>query len=213
VDLAPLPGPFPDRDLFRLRQEPRSSYEIVIDATAGEIGAGAGPLLDRVAADGSTVLQSSAAVGAGPSRSLRFENAAPGAVTDQLVRVRSAGCGTDCTPADRYRVRAYETTVFASRFNNSGTQVTVLLLQNASSDAVSGHVWLWDAGGALAGEQVVTIPPHGAQALNLATLAPGTGGSVTVSHDGAYGTLVGKAVALEPSTGYTFDTPLTPRGR
>jgi hypothetical protein len=32
---------------------------------------------------------------------------------------------------------------------------------------------------------------------------------VTVLHDGAYGALVGKSVALEPATGFSFDTPLT----
>jgi hypothetical protein len=36
---------------------------------------------------------------------------------------------------------------------------------------------------------------------------------MTVAHDGAYGALAGKAVALEPATGFTFDTPLVPRPR
>jgi hypothetical protein len=110
-------------------------------------------------------------------------------------------------------VRAYETTLPGNRFNNSGTQVTILLLQNASTSPVSGHVWLWDVSGAPAGQQPFTIPPRGTHVLNLVTLAPGAAGSVTVSHDGAYGTLVGKTVALELSTGFSFDTPLTPRAR
>jgi hypothetical protein len=36
---------------------------------------------------------------------------------------------------------------------------------------------------------------------------------VTVTHDGRYGSLVGKAVAIEPSSGFSFDTPLTIRPR
>ena len=33
----------------------------------------------------------------------------------------------------------------------------------------------------------------------------------TVTHDGPYGGLAGKAVALEPASGFSFDTPLEPR--
>jgi len=36
---------------------------------------------------------------------------------------------------------------------------------------------------------------------------------VTVTHDGGYGGLVGKAVSLEPGTGFTFDTLMLPRAR
>jgi hypothetical protein len=32
-------------------------------------------------------------------------------------------------------------------------------------------------------------------------------------NNGPYGSLTGKAVALEPATGFSFDTPLTPRAR
>ena len=36
---------------------------------------------------------------------------------------------------------------------------------------------------------------------------------MTLSHDGRYGELVGKAVALEPATGFSFDSPLETRPR
>jgi hypothetical protein len=41
----------------------------------------------------------------------------------------------------------------------------------------------------------------------------GQAGSIRVAHDGRYGDLTGKAVALEPATGFTFDTPVVPRPR
>jgi hypothetical protein len=41
----------------------------------------------------------------------------------------------------------------------------------------------------------------------------GQSGSITVSHAGGYGALAGKAVSLEPATGYSFDTPLVSRPR
>ena len=37
------------------------------------------------------------------------------------------------------------------------------------------------------------------------------GGSITIAHGGRYGSLAGKAVSLEVSTGYAFDTPMEPR--
>ena len=33
-------------------------------------------------------------------------------------------------------------------------------------------------------------------------------GTITITHDGRYGDLQGKGVALEPSTGFSFDTPM-----
>jgi hypothetical protein len=52
-------------------------------------------------------------------------------------------------------------------------------------------------------------------ALNTSALpgAAGVHGAITISHDGGYGQLAGKAVALEPATGFTFETALVPRPR
>jgi len=201
-------------DLFGFRQEPRSSYEVVVDGTTGDIGSGgSGPALDLVAADGVSVVASSTAAGAGPSRSLGFENAAAGAVVDQSVRVQSQGCTTDCTAEDRYRLRAWDTTLSGGRFNNSATQVTLLVLQNTTGATVTGNVWLSDSAGALAGSVPFTIAARGSLALNTSTVAPGVGGTLTVSHVAPHGALVGKTVAVEPATGFTFDTPLLPRPR
>ena len=41
----------------------------------------------------------------------------------------------------------------------------------------------------------------------------GASGAMTVAHDGGYGGLVGKAVALEPATGFSFDSPMVPVAR
>jgi hypothetical protein len=53
----------------------------------------------------------------------------------------------------------------------------------------------------------------GAKALgvvNSSTIPALTGlsGSVTVTHDGTFGGLAGKAVALEPATGFSCDAPM-----
>ena len=63
--------------------------------------------------------------------------------------------------------------------------------------------------------QAVTLGPRTSLLLNTAIVPglDGLAGSITVSHDGGYGVLAGKAVSLEPATGYSFDSPLVSRPR
>lgn len=214
ADLAAA-GPLPDIDLYRIRQEPHASYEVIVDAASGDVGAGAGPALQRVGPDGATVLQPSLPVGAGPARSLRWANTATAAVADQLVRVSSAACGTDCGPDDVYRLRAYETTGTIPRFNNSASQVTVVVIQNTGPEPVDGRLYFWSPAGALLHQQTIALAPRALFSLNTSGVAAlsGTSGSITLASDAPYGTLAGKAVALEPATGYSFDSVMAPRLR
>ena len=212
-DLEVLPGPSGDEDWYRIGQEARSSYEVVVDSTSGDIGAGSGPVVQRLGSDGVVVLQDSVPIGTSSSRSLRWENASAGDVGDQYIRVRSGGCTTTCGSHDVYRIRAYDTTYAMPRFNNSGSQITVLVLQNPASDTVSGTLWFWSGSGALLASSPFTLGGRASLTLSTTSLPglSGQSGSVTVSNDGGYGELVGKGVALEPSTGFTFDTPMSPR--
>ncbi|HET9316806.1 MAG TPA: DUF11 domain-containing protein, partial [Vicinamibacteria bacterium] len=141
ADLAAVGGQA-DVDLYRIRQQPHSSYEVALDAGSGDFGA-SGARLDRVTSDGTTVLQTSGPVGTGAARSLRFRNDTSSPIDDQLVRVTSPSCGTGCGADDAYRLRAWETTVSIPRFNNSSTQVTVVLLQNSGATAITGRVYFW----------------------------------------------------------------------
>jgi len=210
-DLGSLPGP--DEDWYRLNQAPRSSYEVVVDGTSGDIGVGSGPHVQRIGPDGTTVLQDSAAIGVGPSRSLRWRNASSSEVPGEYIRVSSASCTTNCGPDDVYRIRAYETTYSIPRYNDSGSQVTVLSVHNSSSGPVAGDAYFWDVTGALLATQALSLAPRSTLVLNTSTIPglSGTSGSVTVANDGRYGDLTGKTVSLEPSTGFSFDTPLLAR--
>ena len=125
--------------------------------------------------------------------------------------VCAAACGSD----DVYRIRAFETTYSIPRFNNVGSQVTVLLLQNPAGYAVTGNVWFWSAAGTLLGSRAFNLPARQTLVLNTATVpgVAGQGGTITVSHDARYGDLAGKTVALEPSTGFSFDSPMSARTR
>jgi hypothetical protein len=208
-------GGVADEDFYRIRQQPHASYEVVVDGTSGDIGSGAGPALDRLDSDATTVLQSSVAAGAGGSRSLRWMNTT-GAIEDgQFVRVRSQGCTTNCGAEDVYRIRAWDTTLAGLRFNNSATQVTVVLVQNTSPQPVAGRIAFWSGGGALLHEQPFTLAARALLSLGTATLPAlqGQSGTLIVSHDGSYGAVVGKVVAVEPATGFTFDSPMRPRPR
>jgi hypothetical protein len=210
-DLGALPGPAPDQDWYRIGQKAFASYEVTVDATSGDIGAGV--LLERIAADGSTVMQTAVPVTAGLnySQSLRWTNATALPIDDQYVRVMSNGCTTDCGPDDVYRLRAFETTQSIPRFNNAGSQVTVLLLQNPSGYQIAGTIYFWSTAGALAGQQPFSLPAKNTLVLNTATVVPGVGGAITIANDGRYGDLAGKTVALEPATGFSFDSPMVPR--
>jgi len=198
-------------DLYRIGQKPYASYEVVVDGTSGDI---VPVTLERLADDNVAVLQSASPVAVGDTMSLAWENTTALTVTNQHVRVDGA-CATPCGADDVYRIRAFETTYSIPRFNNSGTQVTVLLLQNPAGYTIHGHAWFWKTSGALLGGHPFTLAPKQTLVLNTATVAgvAAQGGTITVSHDGRYGDLAGKTVALEPSTGFSFDSPLTARPR
>jgi len=206
-------GGLADADEYVVSQKPYSSYEAVVDSTSGDIG----PTLqmDRVVAGTTTSLQTSVPIGVGFSRSLRFMNTTAAEDNTQAIRVASGQCGTDCGPDDVYFIRGYETTYSVPRFNNSGTQVTVLLLQNPTNYAIGGNIYFWDTTGALIATQAFTLAAKNLQVLNTATVpgANGVGGAVTIAHDGRYGDLSAKTVALEPATGFSFDSPALPRIR
>jgi hypothetical protein len=200
-------GTQPDQDWYAVGQKPFSSYEAVADATSGDIT----PLnLDRVD-NGGAVLQASVAVGVGYTRSLRWANDTANEVNGEFIRVTSGGCQTNCGPEDVYRIRFTETTYSVPRFNNAGTQVTVLLLQNPTNYTIAGTVYFWNTAGAPVGNFPFSLAGKSLQVLNTSTVAPGIGGAVTLSHNGRYGDLSGKTVALEPATGFSFDSPMLPR--
>jgi hypothetical protein len=201
--------------LFVLSQPAWSSWEIVLDEASGDLGAGAGgPALERLAPDLSTVLQASASAGAGFARSLRWQNSA-GQPHGEYVRVRATGCTTTCGPDDTYRVRAYETTVRVPRFNAAAGQATSLVIQNLGTQTVAATAFFWRADGMLLASQSFTVGPRALHVLGAGSVpgVAGASGSVTITHDGRHGDLVGKSVSIDPGPGFAFDTPFVTRPR
>jgi len=200
-------GGAPDR--YRMGQQPLSSYEVVVDVLAGT----AALQLDRLDASGTTVIQSGVAVTPtiDMSQSLRWENTSASVVDTHRVRVSNSTCPGSCTTNDVYRIRAYETTLAIPRFNQSGTQVSVVILQNPTTASISGHVYFWSATGTLLNGTglAFNLGPREALIQNAGSVpgVSGTAGTVTIAHNGRYGDLACKVVALEPATGFSFDSP------
>jgi len=128
------------------------------------------------------------------------------------VRIHGATCGTSCNGLDRYRARFYDTTYTVPRFNNSGTQTTLLVVQNASPHPCNVAMHFFDGAGALlATSQAGTLSRRQSFVANTSVSAPNQSGTIRVVHTCGYGGLTGKAVSIEPATGFTFDTALLHR--
>jgi len=145
-DLAARPGPLADIDWSRVPQEAYSSYEVTIDGVTSQIQK---IELTRFDASGTTLLQTAVApsVVGGTSRVLEWMNGSTPAFT--TIRVQGAACDAACGKDAAYRIRAVETTIAVPRFNNSSTQVTVLLIQNTRPTARWATVYFWNSTGAL----------------------------------------------------------------
>jgi hypothetical protein len=212
-------GGVADEDWFRISVPAHSSFEVVVDGVASTIGSDVDQFLTLVHADASLAQLSIPLLPGKGGRSLTYENGSAADYVGKFARVRSQGCSTGCGAEAVYSIRGYDTTDAIPRFNNAGTQVTVLILQSAAvtspATVVTGDIWFWDESGGLLASQAFALPRWGLLVLNTATVSAlaGQRGSITISHLGGYGQLAGKGVAVEPATGFTFDTPLVHRPR
>jgi hypothetical protein len=207
-DLADLAGGGGDRDWYFVPVAPFSSYEVLVDGQTGDLDFDAESVRRFVFP--STFAQDSSEVGAF-AFSLRWANPSAAGASN-TVQIRALACDiTPCTTADQYRIRSFDTTYSIPRFNNSGTQTTLFLIQNLSEASCAVNVHYFGASGVLIGSASTPVAGRGVATVATATTAPGQSGSARVTHDCGYGGLSGKAVALEPSTGFTFDTAMVAR--
>jgi hypothetical protein len=206
-----------DEDWLQIRVRSRHSYEARVSGISGVFWstidgpvclAGACARLDRVDAGG-TVLQAAAMLeGSSRAAGVRWVAVATGG---EYLRV-TGPAGTALGSSDQYEVEFFDTTYAVPRFNNSSSQTTVLVIQNLRATSVAGNIDFYDAGGVLVHAEPLVLNAGATVVLNTAALpgAAGQSGSVLIAQTGGWGALAGKAVALEPATGFTFDTPLEP---
>lgn len=209
-----------DSDWSLVVTKQRHSYEARVSGYFWRDGACPAPpcgaTFDRVTSAGTVVTAGVAASddptapGVSFGRTIRWIDADGG---PWLVRAR-ADAGTT-VGEHPYDLVYTDTTLFVPRWNNSATQSTILLLQNTTDVAVTGFVYFYSDAGSLLGTANLSVPPRGLQVLATASVPglAGQSGSAAVAHLGGHASLVGKAVALEPATGFTFDTAITALGR
>lgn len=193
-----------DQDWYVFQNTARSSYEVLVDGTTGDMNL-TGSDVARMSSS-TTVVQNSVQL-QGYSAALRWQNATS-TTENQWIRVSGASCTTACSANDQYRFRFYETTYSLPRFNNSGGQVTVLNVASMVPFSCSATFHFYNNAGTFLGSTTNTFTARELFVSNTSTLgfASGQSGSIIISHTCGYGGLSGKAVALEPSTGFTFDT-------
>ena len=204
-----------DQDWVQIRVRNRHSYEARVSGASGifwinvdglPCAAGLCASLDRVDAAGNVLQPGAMLEGSSRASSLRWAATATGGA---FVRIQGPS-GTALSSFDEYEIEFFDTTYALPRFNNSATQTTVLIIQNLKTTTVIGTVDFYNAAGTLLHSEPVSLPAAGTLVLNTAGLpVAGQSGSALIAHNGGWGALAGKAVALEPATGFTFDTPLT----
>src|SRR5688500_6880174 len=132
-DLGALAGPTVDQDWYAFNAPSYSSREARVDGTTG--GLALGVTVALVDAAGAAIAGATNNVPTltngcdGCAVSARLENATAAAVLE-FVRVGDPQCTTTCDTNDQYTFRYFDTTYSAPRFNNSGGQLTVLIIQN-----------------------------------------------------------------------------------
>lgn len=223
-----------DVDYMAIDAVPGHSYEVRV-ATAGQFTAN---LSRRNGSDG--VLQAGDPLAYNTTRDaagglsgyslhsssvLNWIEPADPASRSRFIRVDSGGA-TRSAANSQYTVQLRETTVYCPRYNNSATQVTVLMLQTgrpvegfAQANACNWEARFYDGAynvfghalnGSVAGSNSFGngLALNGMQVLNTAGLSgiAGTSGSIRIPHTCGFGGIQAKAVALEPATGFTFDT-------
>ena len=211
-------GTVADVDWYRLQVPYNTSFEVILDGVSGGVSDGAGaPALQLVDPPTGWVGDSTPVTDFGSARRLQLSYAAPGSVGEFVgyVRVQGAACGVTCTSADQYRIRFYDTTLRLSRFNNTGGQVSVLIVQNPTRHQVSVNGYAFGAAGNALGYFLSFLEPYEVQTLNLAAVSGGAlankSGGIQLLNSAGYGELAGKAVVMDPATGFVFESPLTYR--
>jgi hypothetical protein len=208
-------GTVEDEDWYPFHQFCNNSYEILLDGVTGGVGNvnTGSPALDLIDSDGTTVLYGSLPVSSqGIARRLGVNCVGSDAETTRYVRVSHPACGLLCSSTDQYHIHFRDTTALVPRFNNTATQVSILILQSSSPTGGSVSGLAYDSLGAVIGGFGIPLPANAVAVIDLSTTNSGSlagkSGALKLVNTLPYGTLAGKVVAVEPATGFTFDTPL-----
>jgi hypothetical protein len=210
-DLEGAPGNT-DQDWLAYAEISRHSYEARVTGGPGWAAPPVlgGAVIDRVSSAG-VVLTAGSGDGFRLTKGYAVRWIAAAAPTQQeFLRVMGESSTTQ-GPAP-YVLELFDTTYSVPRWNNSGSQVTVFVIHNNTASAVAGSIFFYRANGTLLHTQALALPPDGLQVFNTSGIGAlaGESGAARIAHLGGVGALSGKAVAVEPATGFTFDTAMVP---
>jgi hypothetical protein len=229
-----LDGPS-DRDYVHVDAVPRRSYEVSV-STVGffPIELTRRDIADVVQQTGSGITFNSTRSATGTliswsphsSRVMNWIESGDPNSRARFLRVDSSNL--PLTNA-QYTLQLRETTLYCPRYNNTSGQVTVLMVQTAgpqeSGETLNGCTWTADfydgaynvlghtLNGSFLGSTSTnsSLAPNGMVVVPTTAVTAGTSGSIQIAHTCGYGKVQAKAVALEPATGFTFDTICSPR--
>lgn len=226
-----------DLDYVNVDAAPRRSYEVAV-TTAGNFPA----LLTR-RGTGDVELQAGSALAYSSSRGatgvlsgwtnhyssvMNWIEPADPATRSRFLRVDATNFQHTAANS-QYTLRLRETTLYCPRYNNTGGQASILVVQTAgpqeSGENSNGCFWNADFydrqynvfGNALNGTFVgspsfeTALTHNGMMVVATSTVTAGTSGSIQIAHTCGYGKVQAKVVSVEPSTGFTFDTACAPR--
>lgn len=205
-----------DDDWFRIYPRALRSYEAQIVNITGD-GNTWTNRIKRYGADGVTLLQNGVALDEGGLlTTLRWIHGSRS--SPEFLRVLAGSVSP--SSASQYSIQLRETTLYCPRYNDSGSQTSVLLIQRTdpdSSNPCSYEVRFNSSTGVEVGSAAGTLASAGAgnvlSVIQTGTVpgVGGTSGSAFVAHTCGFGGINAKVVQLEPSTGFSFDTSCTTR--
>jgi len=199
-------GGVPDQDWFQVNVDHRRSYEVQVFAASGQVNLGVAGAVSVRTADGLTVIGSSQ--GSQAFANVRWINDTD---SDFVQRARVSTGQTLLNDSSWYHIRLRETTLYCPRYNNSGTQSSVLIVQQTRQRPgnCAVNVYFYDqTTGQLNGTSYHALTPDNMLVLAAGSVpgVNGTRGHVRIANTCGLAGLRGKLVALEPSTGFSFDT-------
>lgn len=195
-----------DEDWYVLKVTPFRSYEVVVGQVTGDTPIGNADFLELYDATGTTLLATAAGGAGSTEKFLRFNSAA---ASELRVRVKGSIGSGGATMHTTYAISYHESTMYCPRFNNAGSQLSVLLVQNTTAGACTVDVGFYDESGASLATFSGSASASGMIVLPVSSIPAlvGAKGSVQIDATSCSPTaLKAKLSALEPSTGFSFDT-------
>ena len=202
-------GGVADEDWFVVATTSFRTYQIFLSQVTGDTPIDNADFLTLWDATGTTLLLTASAGPGATGKVLRWfsEGSIPGTNSGTSYRVRVKG-NVGTTASAKYAILFSESTLYCPRYNNSGSQISVIIIQNTTNSTCNLSVGFFNAAGVFLNFKDESAPPAGMVVLpaGSVTNVNGTSGSVQIRPSCSPSALKAKVVALEPSTGFSFDT-------